>query len=79
MKIPISSTFKNILPASLSTILMIFVAVLLKQINEGIIWSLLSILMCGVIYLVTLLLLFKDTRKDLVKITETFFSKKRIE
>ncbi|MGN7482838.1 lipopolysaccharide biosynthesis protein [Priestia megaterium] len=75
MNISVLETFKNIFPSFISTVLMMGIGYLLRQISDNIIWSLFSICICGVFYLV-ILLTFNKTKIELIGITNKLTPKK---
>lgn len=67
-KISTLSIIRNILPPLVSTIFMSGAALVLKTMGNGFIWNVISIVLCIIIYFITLLL-FPNIRKDLLKIS----------
>lgn len=67
--IPILKTIKNILPTAISSIGMGILGLLLKQINQGILWSLFSIFLCALFYFFVLSL-FPKMRAELLSLTK---------
>lgn len=63
----ISKTFINILPSLISAILMGFVGFLLSLISENILWVILVMLICSVVYFI-FLFLFPSGKSDLMRI-----------
>lgn len=55
-------TAKNLLPSIISTVVMSIVALLLQQISNALWWSIISIMLCIIVYFVTLFL-FKTERE----------------
>lgn len=54
IKFPIWDLFKNIFPATISTLLMFIVGYFVKQLNNGILWSIIGIGICALIYFICL-------------------------
>lgn len=75
MNISALETFKNVFPSFISTVLMVGIGYLLRQISENIIWSVFSICICGVFYL-AILLTFNNNTVDLSIITDRLTKKK---
>jgi len=73
--IPIMKTFNNVSPTLISAVAMGIFGYFLKLLNEGIIWSLFSILLCIVFYFCTLFL-FPNLRKDIIYICERVVPKR---
>lgn len=65
--IPIDRTFKNVIPTGTSSIAMGIIGYLLQQINKGLIWSFVSIIICILFYF-GILYIFPSTRKDIKRI-----------
>lgn len=51
VKFPITTIFKNIFPATISALGMFVLGYFIKQIGQGMLWDLLSIFICAIIYL----------------------------
>lgn len=62
--INITKTLKNVMPAAISAIAMGVTGYLLKQVSSGLLWSIVSILMCILFYF-GVLFLFPSMRKDM--------------
>lgn len=62
--IPVLKTFKNVFPTLSSAIAMGFVGYFLQQLNDGIIWSIVSIIICMVFYF-GILGLFPSMRNEI--------------
>jgi O-antigen/teichoic acid export membrane protein len=60
----IGKIFKNIIPTAISAIAMGVLGYLLQQINKGILWSFVSIIICSIFYF-GVLYLFSDMRKQI--------------
>lgn len=75
--IPISKTIKNVLPTAISAIAMGFCGYLLKQISDNIVWSLLSIILCVLLYF-GILSLFPSMRKEIRSILRRLIPKRFI-
>lgn len=67
--IKIGKTFKNIIPIAISAISMGGIAYILQKLNDGLVWSILSIIICALFYF-CLLYLFPSTKNDINKFTE---------
>lgn len=74
--IPIKYVFKHISVPVICSVLMGTMATALRMLNTSLIWNMISILICVILYL-TLLLLFKSSREDIVKIIEKMATSKR--
>lgn len=70
VKFPISAIFKNIFPAGVASLVMWFCGYFIKQLSNGIIWSLIGILICAMIYIIVLML-FSSVRKEVHSIIVT--------
>jgi O-antigen/teichoic acid export membrane protein len=64
IKFPIFKSFSNVFPIAISSVAMGFFGYLLQKLNEGILWSILSILLCIVFYF-CILNLFPTMRKEI--------------
>ncbi len=62
IEIPVLKTFRNVFPAAISAIVMGFLGYLLQGLNEGVVWSLTSIIICTIVYF-AVLYLFPNVRK----------------
>lgn len=71
MGFPILDTFKNVLPTMVSSILMGTFGFFMHQINPGVLWSLLAIVLCMLCYF-GVLFLFSNTRKEIFEFARTF-------
>lgn len=67
MKISILKTFKNVLPSMISVLIMGLLGYILKEVNENLIWSILSIILCIVVYF-GVLFLFPKMRIELMNL-----------
>ena len=67
MKFSIIDIFKNIIPTGVSAIIMGFIGLILKDINDGLLWSFISIAICSIAYFV-ILYAFPIMRTDMNKI-----------
>lgn len=65
--IPVGKTFKNVMPTAISALAMGLVGYLLKQISKGLLWSLVSIIICSIFYF-GVLYLFPSMRKEMNEI-----------
>ena len=65
LKIPILNSFKNVYPTAVSSVIMGIFGYLLQQISNCMIWSLISIVLCAVLYVITLSL-FPNMRKEVI-------------
>lgn len=75
MRISTLKTFKNVCPTIISSLIMGIFGYLLKQINESIYWSVLSIIICVLIYFGTLSL-FPNMRVELINLTKKILPKR---
>ncbi|MGN7241046.1 lipopolysaccharide biosynthesis protein [Priestia megaterium] len=75
MRISIYNTLKNISPSVIATIIMAMAAYLLREISHSMIWSIVSIILSGTVYLIALLL-FKDIRDDIFKLVNKVVPKR---
>lgn len=79
MKISIISTFKNILPTAVSSLVMGGIGYLLQEVSDNIIWSFISIILCSIFYF-AVLNLFPGMRSEMkqayVKIQSKIYKKK---
>ena len=73
--IPILKTVKNVIPTFSSAIAMGFVGYFLQQIKEGILWDLLSIIICMIFYF-GILFIIPSMRSELTKLISKFLPKK---
>ncbi|MGO4499664.1 lipopolysaccharide biosynthesis protein [Paenibacillus sp. 2RAB27] len=83
--IPVLKTIKNVFPSAISAAVMGLLGYLLQQINAGMLWDMLSIILCALFYF-GVLFLFPSMRKDIfglgmkfmpTRIRRTLDSKKR--
>lgn len=77
INISVLKVIKNLLPVVCATMVMGIFGFFLKQFNETIIWNFISIMICCVIYLVSLIIIPK-TRKDVINIKNLLNLKFRI-
>ncbi|PGL72704.1 lipopolysaccharide biosynthesis protein [Bacillus sp. AFS055030] len=75
IRFPIYKTFKNVLPTIISAVSMGIIGYAFQQINEGFIWSFISIFLCIVFYF-GILFLFPSLRNETLKISKMVISKK---
>jgi len=73
VKYPVSKMVYNIIPSFVSSLFMGFVGFLLKLISQNLIFDIISILICIVIYLI-ILITFKRVRKDISEFTHFYKS-----
>ncbi|AOR24747.1 lipopolysaccharide biosynthesis protein [Clostridium taeniosporum] len=71
IKFPIERVFKNVMPTAVSTFAMGILICLLKQINNNLLWSFTSIIICSLFYF-GVLYLFPSMRKEMNGILEKF-------
>lgn len=64
---PIFKTFINVLPTGISAVVMGLMGYFLQKFNEGIIWDLISILLCIILYF-GMLCIFPNTRKEFISL-----------
>lgn len=74
MGFPILKTIKNVLPTALAGIIMGVLGCFLHQINPGIPWSVLSIIICILFYF-GILCLFSNIRKEIVEFSKMLYRK----
>lgn len=67
IKFPIKKIFKNILPTLLASILMGILAMILRELNNGILYDIISIIICSISYFL-ILSLFPNIRIEFKKI-----------
>lgn len=65
IKMPIINTFKNIFIPMISAILMGRIGITIKTISTSLIWQIISIFICIIIYF-TMLMMFKSSRNDIL-------------
>jgi PST family polysaccharide transporter len=68
IKISILKSFRNLLPVSIATIAMGLLGFLLQTINESVIWSAVSIIICIIFYICALVII-PNTRMDLFSLS----------
>lgn len=69
MKISTWKILKNVFPTALCATAMGFFGYFLQQLNSGLVWDIISIVLCAVFYFL-LLLLFPDIRKEILTLTK---------
>ncbi|WP_394238287.1 lipopolysaccharide biosynthesis protein [Niallia oryzisoli] len=62
--IPVLKTIKNVFPSAITAVVMGLLGYLLQQINNGMLWDILSIIICALFYF-GILFLFPSMRKDI--------------
>lgn len=67
---PIKEIFRNILPATISSIVMWMIGYFVQSIFNGMIWQFISILICSLIYIM-FLLIFPSVRKELFELVRS--------
>ncbi|MFE5426929.1 lipopolysaccharide biosynthesis protein [Peribacillus simplex] len=67
IKFPLRKMISNVCPAAISAVAMGFLGYFLQQLNEGIIWSFISIIICVILYF-SFLLSFPQIRRELLGI-----------
>ncbi|TVX79107.1 lipopolysaccharide biosynthesis protein [Peribacillus simplex] len=72
--IPIFKTIWSVFPTAVSALFMLFLGYVLQQMNEGILWSVVSIIICALFYF-TILLFFPNMRSEIYKIGKRIISK----
>jgi UDPglucose 6-dehydrogenase len=66
---PVLKTLKNILPTALSSLIMGIFCLLLKQINDSVSWSFISIVLCAIFYF-GILFLFPKIKKEVFSLLD---------
>ncbi len=69
IKFPMAKMVTNVLPAALSSIVMGLLAYLLGQVNNSIVWDVISIILCSSFYL-TIILLFPNIRVEIISLVK---------
>lgn len=64
MGFPVIKILKNVIPTITATVVMGFIALIFKYLSDGLVWSLISILLCAILYFY-ILYLFPSMRKDI--------------
>lgn len=64
---PVEKTFINVMPTAISALAMGVLGYLLQQVNKGIFWSIVSVIICSIFYF-GVLYLFPDMRKQIMSI-----------
>ncbi|MNP69533.1 hypothetical protein D3C76_1656410 [compost metagenome] len=64
IKFPVGKIISNVLPAAISAVAMGVLGIMLQRISDGVIWSVVSIFICGLFYS-TVLVLFPSMRQEL--------------
>jgi len=72
--ISIRKTIRNVLPTAISSIIMGLLGLFLQKVHKGVMWSLISIILCILFYLV-ILLLFPNIRKEIFLIAKKVIPK----
>lgn len=67
IKFPLRKMISNVCPAAISAVAMGFLGYFLQLLNEGVIWSLISIIICVILYF-SFLLSFPQIRRELLGI-----------
>ena len=75
IKFSISKIFKSVFPTAFSAVAMGVFGYLLQQINEGLIWSLFSIVLCALLYF-GILFTFPNMRKEVIGLVKKVLSKR---
>lgn len=75
---PVMKIIRNVLPTATSALIMGMLGYLLQQLNDGLIWSLISIFICAVFYF-GLLYMFPNMRKEMVAVVKRLKPDKKIE
>jgi len=75
IRISIKKTLINIMPTSISAISMGILGYFLQQVNESIIWSFVSIIICTIFYFVVLSL-FPTMRRDMIELVKKVMPKR---
>ena len=72
--IPVFKTIRNVAQTAISAIIMGILGYLLKQVNNGSLWSFLSIIICIIIYF-GILLIFPSMRKEIFNLVNNLIPK----
>jgi O-antigen/teichoic acid export membrane protein len=72
--ITVGKVFKNVMSTVVSAVAMGFFGYFLQQINEGIVWSIISILLCVIFYF-GILSLFQNIRKEILGLVKKLIPK----
>lgn len=75
IKFPISKIFKSVFPTAFSAVAMGVFGYLLQQINEGLVWSLFSIILCALFYF-GILFVFPNIRREIFGLTKKVLPKR---
>lgn len=75
--ISVLETIKNVLPSMIAVTGMAVFGFLLKGINQGVLWSIASIVLCAFFYLI-ILFLFPKTRRELINLSVKVIPQKHI-
>ena len=75
IRMPILKTLINVMPTLISAISMGILGYFLQQINESIIWSFVSIIICAIFYFSTLFL-FPTMRRDMIELVKKVMPKR---
>jgi len=65
VKISISRMFLNIIPYTISALIMLGAGIWLRNLSQSLLWTVFSIIVCILIYFGSLMVLFPRTRKDI--------------
>lgn len=72
--IPIFKTFKNIFPTAISAIVMGIIGYILRQWYQGLLWDILSIIICVIVYF-GILMLSSSMRKEILQLVNSILGK----
>lgn len=75
IRMPILKILINVMPTSISAISMGILGYFLQQVNESIIWSFVSIIICAIFYFSTLFL-FPTMRRDMIELVKKVMPKR---
>lgn len=73
--IPILKIIRNVLPTAISAVLMGLFGCFMQQINSGVIWSFISIILCAIFYF-GILFLFPNKRKEIFSVVKKIIPKR---
>lgn len=71
---PVIETFRNVFSTATAAVLMGFFGYYLKQLNNSLLWSFTSIILCSLFYF-GILLFFADTRKEILSLLQKVMPK----
>ena len=66
-KFRIIDVFKNVFPMIASSVIMGTCGYALQMVSQNIVWQIISVMICAIIYFAVLLVCFPSTRRELLK------------